>query len=122
MMHVDNINGLHRAIGLHIIEKENPMSRPEFRFLRSQMGLSRAELAKDFGVSDQTIANYEKGIPIGPADVLIRAWYLLSASRGDAVGAVNPVLRPGPRKRKKLADVPRRRLVERWVENELRDA
>jgi putative transcriptional regulator len=54
MVHVENINGLHRAIGLHIVEQENPMSGPEFQFLRKQVDLSQAELAKDFGVSDQT--------------------------------------------------------------------
>ena len=49
MVHIENINGLHRAIGLHIVEKEEPMSGPEFRFLRKQMGLSQADLAKDLG-------------------------------------------------------------------------
>jgi DNA-binding transcriptional regulator YiaG len=123
MVHVENINGLHRAIGLHIVEKEEPMSGPEFRFLRKQMHRSQTELAKDFGVSDQTIANYEKGVPIGPADALMRAHYLLSVLPAETrAEAVNSVLRPAARKRKKLPDVPRRRLVERWAESGLRAA
>jgi hypothetical protein len=36
MVHVENINGLHRAIGLHIVEEEEPMSGAEFRFLPSK--------------------------------------------------------------------------------------
>lgn len=124
MVHIENINGLHRAIGLHIVEKEEPMSGPEFRFLRKQMGLNQAELAKDLAVSDQTIANYEKGnTRLGPADALMRACYLLSVLPAETrVEAVKSVLRPAPRKRKRLPDVPRRRLVERWAESELRPA
>jgi transcriptional regulator with XRE-family HTH domain len=124
MVHIENINGLHRAIGLHIVENEKPMSGPEFRFLRKQMGLSQVELAKDLGVTDQTIANYEKGnTRLGPADVLMRACYLLAVVPAETrVEAVKSVLRPAPRKRKRLPDVPRRRLVERWVEDEGRRA
>src|SRR5258708_2497948 len=101
MVHIENINGLHRAIGLHIAEKEEPMTGPEFRFLRKQMGLSQAELAKDLGVSDQTVANYEKGnTRLGPADALMRACYLLSVLPAETrVEAVNSVLHPAPRKR-----------------------
>ena len=124
MVHIDNINGLHRAIGLHIVEKEEPMSGPEFRFLRKQMGLSQAELAKDLGVSDQTVANYEKeNTRLGPADALMRACYLLAVLPADTrVEAVKSVLRPAPRMRKRLPDVPRRRLVERWAERSLQAA
>ena len=37
MVHIENINGLHRAIGLHIVEKTEAMKGPEFSFLRKQM-------------------------------------------------------------------------------------
>jgi DNA-binding transcriptional regulator YiaG len=124
MVHIDNINGLHRAIGLHIVEKEEPMSGPEFRFLRKQMGLSQAELAKDLGVSDQTVANYEKeNTRLGPADALMRACYLLAVLPAETrVEAVRSVLRPAPLMPKRLPDVPRRRLVERWAERGLQAA
>jgi hypothetical protein len=39
----ENINWLHRAIGLHIVEKDEPVSGHEFRFPRVQMGLSQAD-------------------------------------------------------------------------------
>jgi transcriptional regulator with XRE-family HTH domain len=123
MVHIENINGLHHAIGLHIVEKEEPMSGAEFRFLRKQMGLTQAELAKDLGISDQTIANYEKSNPLGPADAFMRASYLLSVVPAETrVEAVKPVLQPAPRKRKKLPEFPRRRLVNGWAESELQAA
>src|SRR5258708_24985241 len=37
MVHIENINGLHRAIGLHIVESSEPMSGPAFPFLRTQL-------------------------------------------------------------------------------------
>jgi transcriptional regulator with XRE-family HTH domain len=124
MLHIKNINGLHRAVGLHIVEKAEPMSGPEFRFLRKQMGLSQSELADHLGVTDQTIANYEKGkSKMGPADPLMRTCYLLSVlpeqTRVEVIKAMMP---PAQRARKKLPDVPRRKLVEHWMENELRAA
>jgi transcriptional regulator with XRE-family HTH domain len=124
MVHVENINGLHRAIGLHIVEKDEPICGPEFRFLRKQMGLTQSELAKDFDVSDQTIANYEKGkTGLGPADTLMRMYYLLSILPSDMrAEAVRSILRPASKARKKLPEVPRRKLVEHWVENGLQAA
>jgi putative transcriptional regulator len=50
MIHIENINGLHRAIGLHIVEKLEPMSGREFRFLRKQMGLTQSELSAHLGI------------------------------------------------------------------------
>ena len=56
---IDNVDGLHRAIGLHIVEKRDRMTGDELRFLRKQMNLSQAALAKRLRVTDQTVANYE---------------------------------------------------------------
>lgn len=80
MLHVVNTNGLHRAIGLHIVEKLEPMSGREFRFLCKQMGLTQPELAEHLGVTDEMVANYEKGKTgdFGPADGWMRIHYLLS--------------------------------------------
>lgn len=56
---IDNPDDLHAAIGLHIIQHPRPLTGPEFRFLRKQMGLKQRDLAPKFG-SVQTVANYEK--------------------------------------------------------------
>jgi transcriptional regulator with XRE-family HTH domain len=117
MVHVVNINGLHRAIGLHIVEKLEPMSGRECRFLR----LTQSELAEQLGVTDQTVANYEKGKTgdFGPADGWMRIHYLLSILPEETrLGVIKAVTEA----RKKLPEVPRRQLVERWMENELQAA
>jgi transcriptional regulator with XRE-family HTH domain len=118
MVHIKNINGLHRAIGLHIIEKDEPMNGAEFRFLRKEMGLTQAELGESLQVSDQTIANYEKGnTAIGPAESSVRAAYLLFILPEETrIAVLKSLLPPAQKKRKRLPDVPRRKLVEHWVE------
>jgi DNA-binding transcriptional regulator YiaG len=120
MIHIENVNGLHRAIGLHIIEKSAAMTGPEFRFLRKQLGLSQLELAKTFGVTDQTIANYEKGkSSLGPAENGIKTAYLLhilpEQTRVEVIKSMMKADAP-LKVRKKLPDVPRRKLVEQWCE------
>jgi transcriptional regulator with XRE-family HTH domain len=119
MVHIENINGLHHAIGLHIIEKDEPMEGAEFRFLRKQMGLSQAQLADGLNVTDQTIANYEKGkTALGPAEAFIKTSYLLFIlPEQTRVEVLKSMMPPVPKKQKRLPDVPRRKLVERWVED-----
>lgn len=48
-----------KAIAAHIIEKDT-LSGREFRFLRKFMGLTQEQLAEEFQVDVQTVANYEK--------------------------------------------------------------
>lgn len=62
LVSIQKLSGLHRAIGLRIIEKPEPMSGHELRFLRKQLGLTQAALAHKVQLCDQTIANYEKGV------------------------------------------------------------
>jgi DNA-binding transcriptional regulator YiaG len=121
MIHIENVNGLHRAIGLHIVEKSEPMTGREFRFLRKQMDMTQSELAEQLGVSEQTVANYEKGKTgdFGPADGWMRIHYLLSILPEETrLGVIKAVTEA----HKKLPEVPRRQLVERWSENGLRAA
>jgi putative transcriptional regulator len=120
MVHIDNINGLHHAIGLHIIEKENRMAGAEFRFLRKQMDLSQAALAQGLNVTDQTIANYEKEkSALGPAEAYIKMRYLLfvlpKQTRLEIIKSMMAV--SAQKAQKRLPDVPRRKLVQHWVED-----
>jgi DNA-binding transcriptional regulator YiaG len=121
MVHIENINGLHRAIGLHIVEKDSPMSGAEFRFLRKQIRVSQATLAKMLGVSDQTVANYEKAKTgkegIGPADAFLRTFYLLEIlPEQTRVGLLRQFM--AEQGRQKLPDVPREKIVECWREGD----
>ncbi|WP_421857755.1 helix-turn-helix domain-containing protein [Oricola sp.] len=58
---VANLDGLHAAIGLHIVLERKAPSPKELRFLRNELDMSQAELAQVLGVSDQTVARWEKG-------------------------------------------------------------
>lgn len=77
---VTNIDGLHRAIGLHIVLERKAPSGKELRFLRSELDMSQAQLARVLGVTDQSVARWEKGQtePNGPAVLSLRMIYLLS--------------------------------------------
>ena len=120
IVNIENIIGLHHAIGLHIIEKPEPMTGAEFRFLRKQMEFTQAELATVMRTSDQTVANYEKGktAELGPADPLMRITYLLhiipKETRADVLKAVTERL--GANRKGRLPDLPRRKIVQRWQE------
>lgn len=58
---VTDMDGLHRAIGLHIVLERKAPSGKELRFLRNEMDMSQADIAKMLGVSDQSVARWEKG-------------------------------------------------------------
>ena len=119
MLHVENINGLHRAIGLHIVEKDEAMNGSEFRFLRKQMNLTQLEVAELLKVTDQTVANYEKGEPQGSAAAAIKFHYLLSIlpeqTRVEVLQSMIPA-KPTA-KSKRLPDLPRRSITDHWIED-----
>jgi putative transcriptional regulator len=119
MVTIKNIHGLHRAIGLHIIEKPSPMVGAEFRYLRKQMGLTPRTLATLMRTTVQTVAIYEsnKAQP-GPAETLMRMTYLLhvapEATRADVLKPIIDQLGEG--KHAKLPNGPRRKIVQLWRE------
>lgn len=76
---IEKADELHHAIGLHLIKNRKVLSPKDVKFLRRNMDLTQEELGGCLGVTDQTIARYEKGtteIP-GPADRMIRVVYAL---------------------------------------------
>ena len=82
---IQDEDSLHCAIGLYVIMQPRVLSGPEFRFLRKQMGLKQKDLAEEFGVSEQTVANYEKQKPIPTAsDHLMRMFFLVSITPEEA--------------------------------------
>lgn len=117
MTHIECIHGLHRAIGLGIAERSEPMSGAEFRFLRKQLGLTQAELAARMHVTDQTIANYEKGkTGLGPADPFMRALYLVHILPDRTrVEVLKPMIEPAAkRKSRRLPAVSRSQVGGGW--------
>jgi DNA-binding transcriptional regulator YiaG len=69
---------LHRVIGEHLACSKKALTGKEVRFLRHEMDLSQAQLSDLLRVTDQTVARWEKAeVPItGPADLLVRVFYL----------------------------------------------
>jgi DNA-binding transcriptional regulator YiaG len=122
MVTIKNLNGLHRAIGLHIIEKKEQMPGPEFRFLRKQMGLTQAELAKIMRVTDQTVANYEKGntTDFGPADAFMRSTYFLHIIPDDMRAKIIKAMAEDLARhedKKGIPNVSRLKMVDGWREH-----
>ena len=61
-VHIENVDGLHRAIGKDVIELERPLVGKEIRFLRESMDCSQRELAELLGFGDsQPILHAERG-------------------------------------------------------------
>ena len=77
---ITDMDGLHQAIGLNIVLERKAPTGKELRFLRAEMDKTQAELADLLGVSDQTVARWEKGAtdPEGPAVFALRTLYILS--------------------------------------------
>lgn len=69
---IENVQGLHQVIAMSIIDSTSRMTGAEFRFLRKELDLSQKRLAELMGVEDQTVANWEKRAPVGPAALVMR--------------------------------------------------
>jgi putative transcriptional regulator len=58
---ITNVEGLHGAIADHLVMKPTPLTPAEFRYLRSYLEMSQKKLGETLGLTDQTVANWEKG-------------------------------------------------------------
>jgi DNA-binding transcriptional regulator YiaG len=83
---IKDIDGLHLAIGRHLVLFRKGLAPKEIKFLRKTMDLSQAELAEKLGNNSQSVARWEKGeceIP-GPTEKLLRAYFLASNMVDDS--------------------------------------
>jgi putative transcriptional regulator len=74
----EDLDGLHRAIGETLIARFKRLSGKEVRFLRQEMALSQAALARLFGVSERAVVRWERaaaGRVPGPAETALRMLY-----------------------------------------------
>ncbi len=75
---IQDIDGLHKAIGRSLVSEKKRLSGKDIRFLRNELLMSQAALAQLLQVDEQTVARWEKGrtkIP-GNASVMLRVMYL----------------------------------------------
>jgi DNA-binding transcriptional regulator YiaG len=82
---VEDIDGLHKAIGLHIVLEKKAPTGKELKFLRGELDMTQSDLARVLSVTDQSVARWEKGQsePNGPAVLALRLIYLLSLVPDD---------------------------------------
>lgn len=74
---IEDLDGLHQAIGRYLIGRKKRLSGDELRFFRHELNLTQTRLGALLDVSDQTVARWEKGRTVvpGAADKMIRALY-----------------------------------------------
>lgn len=93
VFHIPNPNDLHKVIATGIVAHPKGMSGKELRFLRTEMGLTQAELAKLVHFDTQTVARWEKGkwTIDSAAEVLVRmlAVERLELELGDTIEALS---------------------------------
>ena len=81
---INDIDGLHIAIGKYLVTQRKALAPKEIRFLRKTLDLSQAELAEGLGKTSQSVARWEKGmhdIP-GSAEKLLRAVFIACTASG----------------------------------------
>ncbi len=74
---IHDLDGLHRVIGLYLVDHKPRLSSTEVRFLRIELDMSQKHLAQVLGVSEVTLRgweNYRTKIT-KPADRLLRVLY-----------------------------------------------
>lgn len=74
---IQDIKGLHKAIGLSIIESPNTLTAQEIKFLRKEMKCSQKAFADHLGMTEVAVRKWESGDNQinGSSDRLLRAIY-----------------------------------------------
>lgn len=80
-----DVDGLHKAIGFHLVCSRKVLTPKEIRFLRKTLDLTQSELGRLIGQSDQQIARWEKGENniSGPADRLLRILFVYELHQSE---------------------------------------
>ena len=58
---IQDMDGLHRAIGTHLAKEKRALTGAELRFFRIELGFSQTMLGMLLGKTVQTVARWEKG-------------------------------------------------------------
>lgn len=89
VIEIPMINALHAMLTMELATKESSLLPEELKFVRTEMGLTQAELAERIKKDHQTIGRWERGEnPVDPtAEVIIR---LLAFEYLTEIGFINP--------------------------------
>ncbi|MCF6293694.1 MAG: helix-turn-helix domain-containing protein [Robiginitomaculum sp.] len=74
IVRISNIKGLHRLLSYCLVTQEMALRGKEIRFLRTEMGLTQAQMAEILRKDTQTVGRWERGecLVDQTADILIR--------------------------------------------------
>ncbi len=73
---IHNIEGLHKAIGLFLVNNKPKLTGSELRFLRKELDLSQTNLASLLGVSESSVRAWENNrSKSSPAEKMLRLLY-----------------------------------------------
>jgi putative transcriptional regulator len=91
---IDNLEGLHNAIGLFLVEDKPRLTGAEVRFLRKELDLSQATLAKMLGVAENSIRHWEsgRGRITKPAERVLRLLYREHACGNCEEGSIRNLI------------------------------
>lgn len=76
---IPNVKGLHRAIAKAVVTKQSSLTGKELRFIRTEMGMTQAELAAIVHREPLAISRWERG-EVGEIDANAEALIRLHAS------------------------------------------
>lgn len=87
---IQDIDGLHDAIGRFLVQERKVLSGPEIRFLRHELLMSQGSLAKFLGVTEQTVRRWEQGRQEIPraADAVLRSVYSEKAGGNEKISTI----------------------------------
>ena len=84
-IHVPNVNGLHKAIACGIVRRESGMTGRELRFIRTEIGMTQAQMAEFVHREPLAISRWERGEGVidSNAEALIRLHAVEKLELGD---------------------------------------
>ncbi|MBA2591155.1 MAG: helix-turn-helix domain-containing protein [Gammaproteobacteria bacterium] len=74
---IHDLEGLHRTIGLYLVDRKPDLSGAEVRFLRKELDMPQKRLAEFLGVSENSVRGWEndRGAISRPAEHMLRILY-----------------------------------------------
>jgi putative transcriptional regulator len=95
LVSIEDVHGLHRAIGQWLIGQPRKLTGAEFKFLRVELDLAQRALGDVLGVTEQAIAKWEKArakpVANTAAERLLRVAYSRYIGDGEFASVLDRV-------------------------------
>jgi DNA-binding transcriptional regulator YiaG len=91
---IPNVSTLHRVLTATVASKETGLQPKEIRFLRTELGLTQAQLAELVGKDSQTVGRWERGeTPIEQSAEMVVRLHALQLTGGDELPSMQDMAR-----------------------------